>query len=94
MNVNDSNRADVCAQAASLLSATDPEQQLRVDPAALGPNNRRGRINFAQFRFERLDLLRLYQIDFVQKQNVRTLDLQPCGVAKLGEANEHVGVDY
>ena len=73
--------------------ASNSEQQFRVNPATLGPNNRRGRIDFPQFRFKRLDLRRLDEIDFVQQQDVCAFDLQTCCVAKFRETNEHVGVD-
>src|SRR6266404_4263288 len=43
--------------------ASDAEQQIRIDPAALGADNCRGAVDFAQFRFERLDLRWLNKID-------------------------------
>src|SRR5215471_19183736 len=73
--------------------ASNPEQQFRIDPTALGANDRRCRIHFAQLRLERPDLHRLDKVDLVQKQNVRTFDLQSRGVPDFGEANNHVGVD-
>src|SRR2546427_422732 len=76
------------------LFASDAEQQLRIDPAALCANDCRGAIDFAQLPFERLALRWLNEIDLVQEQNVRPLDLQACSVTQFGKTNEHVGVDY
>ena len=73
--------------------ASNTEQQFRIDPTAPGANNRRWRIYFTQLRLERPDLHRLDKVDLVQKQNVRTFDLQTRGVPDFREANKHVGVD-
>src|SRR5262245_1268662 len=74
--------------------ATDAKQKVRLDPTAVGANNRGSRINLAELRLEGLDLRWLDEIDLVQKQNVRALDLQACGVTELWETDEHIGVDY
>src|SRR6266498_3589971 len=59
-----------------------------------GTNNCRSRVDLTQLRFECLDLPCLNEIDLIQEQNVRALDLQARGMTELGKTNEHVGVDY
>src|SRR4029453_7799726 len=78
----------------SLPRLPDAEQSFRIDLAPYRANNCRSRIDFAQLCFERLDLLCIDQIDLVQKQNVRALDLQTRGVTEFRETNQHVRVDY
>ena len=48
---------------------------------------------FPQFRFKRLDLSRLDEIDLVQQQDVCAFDLQTGCVAQFRETNKHVRVD-
>src|SRR6266513_2387054 len=81
-------------QACDFSLASNSKQQLRIDPATLGANNCRGRIDFPQFRFKRLDLPRLDEIDLVQQQDVCAFDLQTGRVAEFRKTNYHVSVDH
>src|SRR6266436_4180747 len=46
--------------------ASNSKQQFRINPAPFGANNYRGRIDFPQLRFKRLDLCRPDKVDLVQ----------------------------
>src|SRR5262245_5908301 len=80
-------------QACDFSLASNSKQQFRINPASVGANDCRVRIDFSKFRFERLDLQRLDQIDLVQEQNVCGFDLQTSCVAQFRKTNKHVGVD-
>src|SRR5438034_3544438 len=81
-------------QTRDFLFAADAEQQFRIDLAALGANNGRCRIDFAQLRFQRLDLRSFDEVNLIQKQNVRAFDLQSGGMTEFWETNEHICVDH
>src|SRR6266480_1439331 len=73
--------------------AFNSKQQFRINPATLGANNCRGRIDFPELRFKRFGLPRLDEIDLVQKQDVCAFDLQTGRVAEFRKTNKHIRVN-